>query len=112
MSTRTLVHKGVVVVAATATLLLAFADPAHAVAAIDTSQLSTVLDNLRLALAGILAGLATIFLTIGAILYLAAGGDRRNVERGKQAMKSALIGFALAGLAPILIDIVRRVVGL
>jgi hypothetical protein len=111
MSTGTLVHKGVVVVAATTTLLLAFADPAHA-AAIDTSQLSAVLDNLRLALAGILAGLATIFLMVGAILYLAAGGDRRNVERGKQAMKSALIGFALAALAPILIDIVRRVVGL
>jgi hypothetical protein len=34
------------------------------------------------------------------------------MEQGKEAIKSALIGYALAALAPLLVDILRRVVGI
>ena len=74
-------------------------------------SLNGVIDALRLWLVGILAALATLFLTVGGIRYLAAGGDPAEVERAKTALKSAAIGYALAALAPLLISILQSVVG-
>jgi len=70
-----------------------------------------VIDSLRTWLVGILATLATLFLTIGGIRYLLAGGDPMQVERAKTALKSAVIGYALAVLAPLLVTILTSVVG-
>ncbi len=70
-----------------------------------------VIDSLRTWLVGILAALATLFLTIGGIRYLPAGGDPMQVERAKTALKSAAIGYALAVLAPLLVTILTSVVG-
>jgi len=70
-----------------------------------------VIDSLRTWLVGILATLATLFLTIGGIRYLLAGGDPMQVERAKTALKSAAIGYALAVLAPLLVTILTSVVG-
>jgi len=89
-------------------LLLALV-PSTALAA--TSDLSSVIDNLRLWLAGLLAGIATLFLTIGGIRYMTAAGDPHAVQQGKEALKSALIGYLLAGLAPLLVTIVARIAG-
>jgi hypothetical protein len=73
--------------------------------------LNGVIDSLRTWLVGILATLATLFLTIGGIRYLLAGGDPMQVERAKTALKSAAIGYALAVLAPLLVTILTSVVG-
>ncbi len=75
------------------------------------SSLSSVIGSLTTWLVGILAGLATLFLTIGGIRYLSAGGDPAQVERAKVALKSAAIGYALAALAPLLVSILQSVVG-
>jgi len=100
---------------AAAVLLLAVAAvalAAPAMAATPTApSLGGVIDALRLWLVGILAGLATLFLTVGGIRYLAAGGDPAEVERAKVALKSAAIGYALAALAPLLVSILQSVVG-
>jgi Type IV secretion system pilin len=45
-------------------------------------------------------GLATLFLTIGGLRYLMAGGDPSEVERAKTALRSAAIDYGLAILAP------------
>jgi hypothetical protein len=74
-------------------------------------DLTSVIDSLRNWVAGLLIALATLFLTIGGLRYLTAGGNPRAMEQGKEAIKSALIGYALAALAPLLVDILRRVVG-
>jgi len=74
-------------------------------------SLNGVIDSLRTWLVGILATLATLFLTIGGIRYLLAGGDPMQVERAKTALKSAAIGYALAVLAPLLVTILTSVVG-
>lgn len=89
---------------------IALAPPALA-ATPSAPSLNGVIDALRLWLVGILAALATLFLTIGGIRYLAAGGDPAEVERAKIALKSAAIGYALAALAPLLISILQSVVG-
>jgi hypothetical protein len=89
-------------------LVLAVSTPAFA--ASGTPTLNGVIGSLRVWLVGILAGLATLFLTIGGIRYLTAGGDPAQVERAKTALKSAAIGYALAALAPILVSILQSVV--
>ncbi|MHB8696014.1 MAG: pilin [Solirubrobacteraceae bacterium] len=86
------------------TLQLAF--PAAA-----AGDINGVIDSIRAWVAGLLAGLATLFLTVGGVRYLAANGNPRAVEEGKNAIKSALIGYALAALSPMLVDILRRVLG-
>ena len=92
--------------ALTAVLALALAP-----AALAASDINTVLSNLRVWLAGLLAALATLFLTIGGIRYLLAGGDPAALERAKGSIKAAIIGYALALLAPVLATVVQRVVG-
>jgi hypothetical protein len=85
--------------------------PAWAAATPVAPTLNSVIDALRVWLVGILAGLATLFLTIGGIRYLTAAGDPAQVERAKVALKSAAIGYALAALAPLLVSILQSVVG-
>src|SRR5438067_12778057 len=79
--------------------------------ALAASDVNRVIDSLRHWVAGVLAALATLFLTIGGVRYLIASGNPRAVEEGKAAIKSALIGYALAALAPMFVDILRRVLG-
>jgi Type IV secretion system pilin len=80
-------------------------------AAFAATDINTVISNLRLWLAGLLAALATLFLTIGGIRYLWAGGDPAALEAAKGSIKAALIGYALALLAPVLATVVQHVVG-
>jgi Type IV secretion system pilin len=89
-----------------ATLALALAP-----AALAAGDINSVLSNLRVWLADLLAALATLFLTIGGIRYLLAGGDPAALERAKGSIKAAIIGYALALLAPVLATVVQRVVG-
>lgn len=103
----------VVIVAATA---LVFADTAyaagsgHVVFLAKKTTLAGVINNLRIWLLGILAAVATLFLMVGALRYLAAGGDPGQVEKAKSALKSAAIGYGLALLAPVLITLVATLV--
>lgn len=103
-----------VAIVLTAVLLVASADSAHA----DTTQVlafansvSAVFDNIRNWLVGILAGLATVFLTVGGVRYLMASGDPSEVEKAKTAFKSAGWGYALAALAPLVVTILQGIVG-
>ena len=73
--------------------------------------LSTVIDSLRVWVVGLLAALATLFLTIGGVRYMLAGGDPSQVERAKSSLKSAAVGYALAALSPLLVTILQSVVG-
>lgn len=90
-------------------LLVAVAPPAFAAGGSPT--LSGVISNLTNWIVGILAGVATLFLTIGGLRYLTAGGDPGQVEKAKIALKSACIGYALAILAPLLVSILASLVG-
>lgn len=102
-------HAVAIAVTAT-TLVVAAAEPAMA-ATTAGPQLSNVIDGLRTWLVGLLAGLATLFLTIGGVRYMLAGGDPGQIERAKSSLRSAAIGYALAALSPVLVDILKSVVG-
>lgn len=90
------------------------ASSAHA----DTTQVlalagsvSDVLNNIRNWLMGILALLATVFLSVGGVRYLVGSGDPSEVEKAKTAFKSAGFGYALAALAPLIVAILKGIVG-
>ena len=75
------------------------------------NDLPTVISNLTAWIVGILAVVATLFLTIGGLRYLLAGGDPSEVERAKGALKNAALGYALALLAPVLLDVLQNILG-
>src|SRR5207244_10043404 len=75
------------------------------------SDLNQVIDNLRVWITGLLAALATLLLMVGGVRYLLAAGDPGSHERAKGSIRAALIGYALALLAPVLVSIVQRIVG-
>lgn len=101
---------------ATTVLTLAFgeASPVWAQAAEDpgVTDLDTVINNIRNWIVGLLVVLATLLLTIGGLRYLLAGGDPGEVNRAKDTLKYAAMGYLVAILAPILVQILRGFVGL
>ena len=90
-------------------LLVVLASPAYAAGG-GTQTLSGLISNLTTWIVVILAGVATLFLTIGGLRYLTAGGDPGQVEKAKTALKSAAIGYALAILAPLIVSILASLV--
>lgn len=75
------------------------------------ASLPQVVDNARNWVMGILAAVATLFFVIGGARYVLAGGDPGEVERAKLTLKSAMAGYALALLAPIVLSVLRSIVG-
>lgn len=74
-------------------------------------QLSPVITHLRLWLAGLLGVGATLMLTVAGWLYMTAGGNPTQIEKAKTAFKSAMVGYALAALAPVLVGVLKGLVG-
>lgn len=83
------------------------ADPTY----LAVNTIPQVLDQATKWLMGILAAVATLFLTIGGVRYVAAGGDPGEVEKAKSAFKSAGVGYALAALAPIVVGVLKSILG-
>jgi hypothetical protein len=75
------------------------------------NDLPTVINNLTAWIVGVLAVVATLFLTIGGARYLIAGGDPSEVERAKAALRNAALGYALALLAPVFLTILKGILG-
>jgi hypothetical protein len=96
-----MVTAGTTAYAASSTGVRVLADP----------TVTGVIDNVRTWLLGILAAIATLFLTIGGVRYLIAGGNPAEVEKAKSAFKSAAIGYCLAILAPVVVTILQSIVG-
>lgn len=94
-------------------VMVVTADPAQASTQVLAlaSSVGQVFDNVRNWLVGILAGLATVFLTLGGVRYLMTGGDPGEVEKAKTAFKSAGWGYGLAALAPLVVEILKGIVG-
>ncbi len=89
------------------------ADPTHLAdhTYLAVNTIPQVLDQATKWLMGILAAVATLFLTIGGVRYATAGGDPGEIEKAKGAFKSAGVGFALAALAPIVVTILKSILG-
>ncbi|MGY6655339.1 pilin [Amycolatopsis sp. TRM77291] len=93
--------------------LLVSSSPAHAdtVVLAIAGSVTDVLNNIRNWIMGILAGLATVFLSIGGVRYVMGSGDPGEIEKAKTAFKSAGWGYGLAALAPLVVEILKGIVG-
>ncbi|MGP4115029.1 pilin [Streptomyces sp. 4N509B] len=74
-------------------------------------SVDAVIDNLTLWIVGVSGGLATLFLTVGGLRYMTAGGDPGEVEAAKRALRSAALGYSLVILAPVLLTVLKGIVG-
>ncbi|MEV4285457.1 pilin [Nonomuraea bangladeshensis] len=93
---------------------VAFADSTSLItvnAAAPPSSLGAVIDNLRNVIVGLLVALATLFLTVGGVRYILAGGDPGEVEAAKKTLRYAALGYGIAVLAPLLVSILKGIVG-
>ncbi|WP_341716582.1 pilin [Micromonospora sp. FIMYZ51] len=75
------------------------------------NSINQVISNITGWIMGIIALVATMFLVIGGLRYMAAGGDPAQVEQAKGNFKSALIGYALAVLAPVVLQVLQGILG-
>jgi hypothetical protein len=99
-----------VVVVTVGTAVPAAATTTYVVAVAAT--LDEVMNNIRNWAVGIIVAVATTFVTIGGLRYMAANGDPSEVEKAKSAFRNAGIGFGLAALAPVVVGILKTFVGL
>jgi len=88
----------------------AYADSSDA-AVLAVNDLPTVILNLEQWVIGLLAAVATLFAVLAGVYWSTAGGDPGQVERAKGALRNALIGYGLALLAPVLLQVVKGIVG-
>jgi Type IV secretion system pilin len=102
-------------VLAVTTGVLVLAEPAVAFAAapsvVAAKSLPAVIAGLQAWIMGILAAVATLYLVLAGVYYATAGGDPSQVEKAKSALKNALVGYGLAVLAPVLLSVVKGIVG-
>jgi hypothetical protein len=75
------------------------------------NSIDQTISNLTAWIVGLLAGLATLFLTVGGLRYMMAGGDPGEVEKAKGALRSACAGYLLAMLAPVILGVLKSLVG-
>ncbi len=97
------------VAAAAVALLLGDATAAHAAVpgpVLAADSVEAVVNNIRTWLFALLGAVATLFLTIGGLRLMWANGDPGEAEKGKAALKSAAIGYALALLSPLIVTVV------
>ncbi len=90
---------------------LAVTAAAQPLAAPTPKPIPEVIDGLTGWIMGIIALVATLFLTLGSLRYMSAGGDPAQVEQAKGNFKSALIGYALAVLSPVILQALQGIVG-
>jgi len=87
----------------------ASAAPVHELAL--ASDMNQVLNNIRNWIMGILTALATVFASVGGVRYTMSGGDPAEVGKAKDAFKNAGLGYGLAALAPLVVSILKGIVG-
>jgi hypothetical protein len=104
------------VVAVTGCVVFAVLVPAAAAAdtggtVVAANDLPTVVNNLKTWVMGLLAAVATLFLVLAGVYWATAGGDPAQVDKAKGAFRNALIGYGMAVLAPVFLQILQGIVG-
>lgn len=70
-----------------------------------------ILNRLRDTLMLVIGSLSLVMLTVGGIRYVTAGGYENGVKGANQTVKHAFLGLAVAILAPVLIQVIKTILG-
>lgn len=87
----------------------AHAETVHTVALV--ASVDQVLTNIRNWIMGILAALATVFLSIAFVRRMTGAGDPGEIEKAKTSFRSACWGYLGALLTPLVIEVLKGFVG-
>jgi hypothetical protein len=87
------------------------AHAADGVAAATSLSLAQVLANIRNWVMGMLASLAVLVWTVAGFRYLWSNGEPEEIAKAKAGFRSGAYGFALAALAPALVQVLKQVCG-
>ena len=109
LTRRLLLILGLVLAAMPAAAAAAHADPQVVLAL--AASVDELLTNIRNWVMGILASLATVFLSLGFVRYIMAGSDPGEVEKAKSAFRAAGYGYAGCALAPLIVTVLKGIVG-
>lgn len=105
------VHRMVLIAGLVLVALLVPGPAAVADSLAQAASVDQVLTNIRNWVMGILASLATVFFSFGAVRYLMAGGDPGEIEKAKTAFKAAGIGYGMCALSPLIVTVLASIVG-
>ncbi|WP_236568032.1 hypothetical protein [Nocardiopsis sp. FR6] len=75
-----------------------------------TSELRKVVNRIRLVIIALASALGTLFLTIAAVRWLAANGEPGAIDGAKRALTGTAIGYGIAILATVLMDVLDWIV--
>lgn len=75
------------------------------------ATLPQVISNLQAWIMGLLAAIATLFLVLAGVYWATAGGDPSQVDKAKSSLRNALVGYGVAILAPVLLQVAKGIVG-
>nr|WP_222936689.1 hypothetical protein [Streptomonospora sp. PA3] len=76
-----------------------------------TQELVQVVQRIRQVIVALLAALATLLLTVGGLRWLLAGGDPGEVDKARRSLMGAALGYLIALLATVLLDVLEFIVG-
>ncbi|MDT0304318.1 hypothetical protein [Streptomonospora wellingtoniae] len=76
-----------------------------------TDELVNVIGRIREVIIALLAALATLLLTVGGLRWLLAGGDPGEVDKARRSLMGAALGYVIALLATVLLDVLEFIVG-
>lgn len=74
-------------------------------------SIADILNRIRDLLMLLIGSLSLVMLTVGGVRYVTAGGDKDNVQQAKQTVKHALLGVAVAILAPVFLQLIKTILG-
>ncbi|MFC9085507.1 hypothetical protein [Nocardiopsis dassonvillei] len=76
----------------------------------ETTELRQVVNRIRMVIIALASALGTLFLTIAAVRWLAANGEVGAIDGAKRALTGTAVGYGIAILATVLMDIVEWIV--
>ncbi len=76
----------------------------------ETAELRQVVNRIRMVIIALASALGTLFLTIAAVRWLTANGEVGAIDGAKRALTGTAVGYGIAILATVLMDIVEWVV--
>ncbi|MEU1899343.1 hypothetical protein ABZ512_13250 [Nocardiopsis dassonvillei] len=76
----------------------------------ETAKLRQVVNRIRMVIIALASALGTLFLTIAAVRWLAANGEVGAIDGAKRALTGTAVGYGIAILATVLMDIVEWIV--
>lgn len=77
----------------------------------DIDNLAEILNRLMMPAFSIAATAVTIYLIIGAVKFLASGGDKNAIEGGKNMIVHAIIGFLLLMMLFLILQFIPQFFG-